>query len=124
MALALLAVLGGCGGHNTQASATQTSNTQASSQSAGPASPIPTLAWQEPATREDGSSLAPNEIGGYRVYYKQASASVYKTITLTDPNTTNLTLSGFSPGNYDFYVTAVDTSGLESPPSKTVAVNI
>lgn len=114
MVLALIAVLGGCGGQSSQASST----------SAASASAIPSLTWQAPATREDGSSLAPNEIRGYRLYYKLVTESTYKAITLSDPSTTSLTLSGFSPGRYDFYVTAVDTNGLESPPSKIMAVTI
>lgn len=149
----MFTLLGGCGGNTRTSSATATCNsatpilgrTSAKTATAAssctpsalpsgaqngsgvqrsPASGIHTLVWQDPATREDGTSLAPNEIGGYRVYYKRVGASSYSVINLTDSTATSLTLSGFSSGTYDFHITAVDTHGLESPPSKTVEVSI
>lgn len=75
-------------------------------------------------TREDGSSLAPNEISQYHIYYRRAGDTQYKMIRLTDPSTTQLSLSGFASGIYDFEITAVDTNGLESPPSQTVRVTV
>lgn len=86
--------------------------------------PIPTLVWQAPTTREDGTGLSPNEISQYRIYYKRTSASQYQVIKLTNPGMTELSLSGFASGIYDFEITAVDTNGLESPPSQKVEVTI
>lgn len=85
---------------------------------------IPTLVWQAPTTREDGTGLSPNEISQYRIYYKRASDYQYQVIKLTNPAMTELSLSGFASGIYDFQITAVDTQGLESPPSQTVEVTI
>ena len=150
--LSILTLLSGCGGNTQTTSAATTSNsglpiigrtssntptassnnpatgssgaTSGSGVQRSPASGIHTLVWQEPSTREDGTSLAPNEISGYRIYYKRVGTSNYNVIKLTDFSATSLTLSGFPSGSYDFQITAVDTHGLESPPSKTVEVSI
>lgn len=116
------------GSQTTASSGSGTSQDNSGTTSQGSSSTttphIPTLVWQAPYTREDGTSLAPNEIGEYRVYYKPIGAKTYQEIDLTDTSITDLPLSGFASGGYDFYVTAVDTNGLESPPSSTVEVNI
>ncbi len=110
----------------TSPGTTTSASTSTSTQCSQLMSPgaIPTLVWQEPMTREDGSSLAPNEISQYHIYYRRAGDTQYKMIRLTDPSTTQLSLSGFASGIYDFEITAVDTNGLESPPSQTVRVTV
>lgn len=125
MALSIVMLLSACGGNTV---ATNSSTALAAGGLGLPANRgitgFHTLVWQEPATRQDGTSLAPNEIGAYRIYYKRTDARSYKVITLTDPGATSLMLSGFSSGQYDFRITAVDTNGLESAPSRTVVVSI
>lgn len=82
------------------------------------------LSWQPPLTREDGSSLYPGEIQGYRIYFKKAHHSQFQSIPLKDASKTTLVLDGFSPGVYHFSISTIDTNGLESRRSTMVRVNV
>jgi hypothetical protein len=68
-----------------------------------------TLAWdanQEP------------DIAGYKLYYAAAQSSY---LVVDAGNKTTLTLNSLDPGKtYTFYVTAYNTAGLESDPSKSI----
>ncbi|WP_097458854.1 fibronectin type III domain-containing protein [Mangrovitalea sediminis] len=100
---------------------TYTGNSAMRLMTAGPTS---SLVWQEPVAREDGSLLYPSEIAQYHVYYKFTYEKQYHLITIPDGSTTELSLSSFSPGIYDFEVTAVDQQGLESGPSQAVQITV
>lgn len=82
------------------------------------------LSWQPPLTREDGSSLYPGEIQGYRIYFKKTHHSHFQSIPLKDASKTTLVLDGFSPGVYHFSISTIDTNGLESRRSTMVRVNV
>lgn len=76
-----------------------------------------TTRWKPPVTRENGDTLTPEEIAGYKLYRVQgAELTVLATIT-----------SGVShqllvPAGecFTLYVTAVDTDNLESKPSTSI----
>jgi hypothetical protein len=83
-----------------------------------------TLAWNPPMTREDGSSLAPGQISGYRIYYRMKHKNDFNIIPLNDASTTRYRLEDMPPGAYEFSITTVDVDGLESRRSDPVEVNL
>lgn len=83
-----------------------------------------TLAWTAPLTREDGTSLAPGQISGYRIYYRLKHTRTFDMIPLNDASTTRYTLHGMPPGAYEFSISTIDVDGLESRRSDPVEVNL
>lgn len=83
-----------------------------------------TLAWSAPMTREDGSSLAPGQISGYRIYFRLKHTDTFDIIALNDASTTRYPLEGMPPGAYEFSISTVDVDGLESRRSDPVEVNL
>lgn len=84
----------------------------------------PTLRWEAPETREDGSHLYASDIREYRIYYRLRHQTRFQTISLSVNEGTAFTLSQFQPGAYEFSVTAVDNEGRESRRSDGVAVDL
>jgi hypothetical protein len=84
----------------------------------------PTLRWEAPATREDGSRLYLSDIKEYRIYYRLRHQKAFKAIPLPVDKGTAFTLTRFKPGAYEFSVTAVDDQGRESRRSDGVAVDL
>lgn len=76
------------------------------------------LAWNAPS----GSS---DPISGYRVYRASAGSSSYTLLNSTlDAQTSYMDNIGQSGASYQYYVTTVDSSGMESTPSNTATVTI
>ncbi|WKZ32642.1 MAG: hypothetical protein QY316_12120 [Thermodesulfobacteriota bacterium] len=71
------------------------------------------VAWDPPDTRQNGTALSNEEIGGYRVHYGAESGN-YNTIVDVG-GATSLTIEDI-PSDSDMYVavTIYDTEGLES----------
>lgn len=88
------------------------------------ASDRPTLRWEAPATREDGSRLYISDIKEYRIYYRLRHQETFKVIPRPVDKGTAFTLNQFKPGAYEFSVTAVDDQGRESRRSDGVAVDL
>ena len=84
----------------------------------------PTLKWEAPATREDGSRLYTSDIKEYRIHYRLRHQDAFKAIALAASKGTDFALSQFKPGAYEFSVTAVDTEGRESRRSDGVSVDL
>lgn len=84
----------------------------------------PTLRWEAPLTREDGSRLYTSDIQEYRIYYRLRHQSVFQTISRPVEQGTAFTLEQFDSGAYLFSVTAVDKEGRESRRSDGVAVDL
>lgn len=82
------------------------------------------LTWPRPATREDGSVLQPEDILGYRIYYKEKHDDEFQTLRIDDPFETSLTLDAFSPGTYLFSISTIDKNGVESQRSDPVEVEV
>lgn len=89
-----------------------------------PVAERPSLRWDSPMTREDGSKLYPGEITGYKVYYKLLHQKKYKAIDVEGAHIDQLALDNFSPGAYEFSVSTVDTNGIESQRSDPVQVDL
>ncbi len=84
----------------------------------------PTLRWEAPATREDGSRLYVSDIKEYRIYYRLKHQTEFTTISRPVSQGTAFTLDQFEPGTYLFSVTAIDSQGRESRRSDGVNVNL
>jgi len=84
----------------------------------------PTLDWEAPVSREDGTLLAEDSIKGYRVYFKLKHESEFAILDISGATETSLKLQEFDPGAWEFAVSTVDKEGLESQRSETVTVNL
>ncbi|MFC4260755.1 fibronectin type III domain-containing protein [Marinobacter lacisalsi] len=89
-----------------------------------PVAERPTLQWDSPLTRVDGSKLYPGEISGYRVYYRLRHQEEFESIIIEGPDSDSLALDNFDPGAYEFAVSTLDVDGLESRRSDPVAVDL
>ena len=84
----------------------------------------PTLRWEAPTTREDGSRLYAGDIKAYRIYYRLRHQDTFKSISRPGDGDTSFTLSQFKPGAYEFTVTAIDSEGRESRRADGVDVDL
>lgn len=84
----------------------------------------PTLRWEAPLTREDGSRLYSSDISGYRIYYRLRHQDQFDVIPLPASTDTEYPLEDFPPGAYEFSITTIDDNGLESKRSDAVAVDL
>ena len=82
------------------------------------------LTWQAPSTREDGSSLLPEDIRGYKIYYKKKGQDRFQSVTVDDPLNTSLPLDSFPPGVYLFAISTIAKDGLESQRSAPIEVEV
>ncbi|WP_328188765.1 fibronectin type III domain-containing protein [Marinobacter sp. OP 3.4] len=89
-----------------------------------PVAQRPTLQWDGPLTREDGSKLYPGEIRGYRVYYRLRHQDEFDSLVVEGPDANSLLLDDFKPGAYEFAVSTLDSNGLESQRSEPVPVDL
>jgi len=70
------------------------------------------LSWTAPTTRADGSALAPEEIGGYRIYHGASADSLTMDIDIKDGATLSYT---YTPAVFGYFAATVyDTDGNES----------
>ncbi|TGN38310.1 fibronectin type III domain-containing protein [Marinobacter confluentis] len=84
----------------------------------------PTLRWEAPTTREDGSRLYQSDISEYRIYYRLRHQTAFQSISHPVSDGSAFPLDPFKPGAYEFSVTAVDSEGRESRRSDGVAVDL
>jgi hypothetical protein len=79
------------------------------------------LSWKAPTQNVDGSTIT--NLGGYKIYYGNASRSYTQTISVSGGSTVQRTVA-LSPGTWYFAVTALDTQGRESAFSGEVSKSI
>lgn len=82
-----------------------------------------TLTWEPPTERADGTPLDPmTEIAEYRLVCGEVVTTIEPTVAHGERYelTKHEILPGY--GAWDCHMTAVDTDGLESAPSMTVAI--
>lgn len=84
----------------------------------------PVLYWDAPLTREDGSRLYASDISGYRIYYRLRHKNSFEVISLSGDDITRFPLEDFPPGAYEFSITALDDTGLESRRSDAITVDL
>ena len=82
-----------------------------------------TLTWDAPTTYTDGSQIALDQLGAYKVYYGHASHTYTSNVSVPNPMTPTVTyvLSSLPTGTYFFAVAATDIYGNESDPSNEVS---
>jgi hypothetical protein len=71
------------------------------------------LTWTPATEYTDGSELPAAELTAYRIYHGSNSDSLSR-VAEVDSGTTAFSITDLSPGNHQFAVTAVVTSGVES----------
>ena len=76
------------------------------------------LSWSAPTTNSDGSPL--QDLAGYNIFRSTDSASGFAKINAATVTIRTYIDSGLTNGvTYYYFVTAIDTDGLESAPSST-----
>ena len=112
-----LTACGGGGGGTTDGGTGGTGGTGGSGGSGGGSGGgsigTATLSWTPPSTRLDGSALT--NLAGYRVYYGTSSGNYSDTITINNVGLTEYVIDNLPSNTYYFVITAVDSSGAESP---------
>lgn len=84
----------------------------------------PTLHWNAPLTRENGSALYLSEIGGYKVYYRLRHEEAFNSMRLDGADSTQLPLDDFDSGAYEFSISVLDSDGLESRKSDPLSIDL
>lgn len=72
-----------------------------------------TLSWQAPALNLDGSSLT--NLAGFRVYWGTTPGTYSNSAQIGSAATRTHTITGLGRGTWYFVVTALNSSGIESP---------
>ncbi|MEO0576828.1 MAG: putative Ig domain-containing protein [Pseudomonadota bacterium] len=75
-----------------------------------------------PTQNTDGSPLT--DLAGYRIYYGQPANLYANRIEIDNPGITTYVVENLTPADYQFVVTAYNTSGFESDPSDPESVTI
>jgi hypothetical protein len=132
--------LSGCGGSGTSASTTSSDSASGSNTSTGAASSgtpgttstgsspstkssdSVTINWTPPTENTNGSPLT--NLAGYNIHYGTSSASLTKTISISNPGIATYVVSNLTPGKYYFAVAAVNSTGTESPLSAQVSATV
>jgi len=82
------------------------------------------ISWSAPTTYEDGSTLSPAELGGYRIYVGSDRDNLSLNTDISDSADTNFSFAALGNGIKYIAVTSYDTNGNESRLSDTMGVNI
>lgn len=85
------------------------------------------LAWTLPTQREDGSTLASQDIAGYEVYMTMIDGNNVTTdqvLSVSDASQTSLLLADLTTGQYHLAISAIDTNGLKSQLSDVVSYTV
>ena len=82
------------------------------------------LSWTAPAEREDGDSISPSQIAGFKVYYGSNEGNYDNNVDVNDHTATDYIFKKLTAGTYYFVVTTYDVDGLESEYSAPIQVDI
>jgi hypothetical protein len=122
--LLLTVLLSGCEGDTRPTSALPETGDDAIVEAAPtpPVSGSATLSWQPPAERLDGSPLL--NLAGYRILYGQESGRYSHIVEIDSAGITRYFIDDLGEGTWYFAIVAIDTEGLESPPSAEVSKTV
>jgi hypothetical protein len=81
-----------------------------------------TINWTPPTENTNGSPLT--NLAGYNIHYGTSSATLTKTISISNPGIATYVVSNLTPGKYYFAVAAVNSAGTESPFSASVSATV
>ena len=73
------------------------------------------LRWELPPSKVDGSPL--DDLAGYRILYGRSSDDLDKSVLINDPAVASFEFTGLQSGIWYFAVVAVNSGGLEGPPT-------
>lgn len=111
VAVLLTAVISACGGGG----------------GGGPEQPnerqVPTIRWQLPSLRVDGTELPTQEIAEIEIWYSENSDEP-QLLTTVDGDTTSYVPDELAPGSYQLFLTVVDMDFLRSDASEVIALQI
>lgn len=81
-----------------------------------------TLSWVPPVINTDGTPMT--NLAGYRIYYGTSSTALTQTITVDSAGVTDYVIENLTPGTWYFAIAAYNSSGVDSPLTPIVPVNI
>jgi len=83
---------------------------------------VASLQWETPPSKVSGEPL--DDLAGYRILYGRSSSDLDHSVLITDPATTSYQFSTLTSGVWYFAVVAVNSSGLEGPPTTLATKSI
>jgi hypothetical protein len=83
---------------------------------------VASLRWESPPSKVDGEPL--DDLAGYRILYGRSSSDLDHSVLITDPTITSYQFSTLTSGVWYFAVVAVNSSGLEGPPTTLATKSI
>jgi hypothetical protein len=83
---------------------------------------VASLQWQMPPSKVSGEPL--DDLAGYRILYGRSSSDLDQSVMIPDPATTSYQFSSLTSGVWYFAVVAVNSDGLEGPPTTLTSASI
>jgi len=83
---------------------------------------VASLQWETPPSKVDGEPL--DDLAGYRILYGRSSTDLDHSVMVPDPATTSYQISNLATGVWYFAVVAVNSNGLEGPPTTLTSKSI
>ena len=81
----------------------------------GPAAGVANLQWPAPVSKVDGSLL--DDLAGFRILYGRDPEDLDHSVWIADPTARGYSFATLDKGAWYFSVVAVNTAGLEGPPT-------
>jgi hypothetical protein len=81
----------------------------------GASSGVAMLHWPAPVSKVDGSVL--DDLAGYRILYGRDPDDLDHSVYIPDPNAHSFEFSTLDAGTWYFSIVAVNSGGLEGPPT-------
>lgn len=82
------------------------------------------ISWEIPISRTNGDALKIADLKGYEVYWTRSSDNAKGVIKISSASQIATTLEVYTPGTYNFAMSAIDTAGLKSPLSAMVEAKL
>lgn len=82
------------------------------------------LSWDTPDYREDGTSLALEEIQSYRIQYGSNETSLGQSLTIDGAENTSYDIENVSSGTYYLRIATVDTEGNTGSYSDIISISV
>ena len=83
---------------------------------------VASLQWEMPPSKVSGEPL--DDLAGYRILYGRSSSDLDHSVLIKDPATTSYQFSTLTSGVWYFAVVAVNSNGLEGPPTTLATKSI
>lgn len=83
---------------------------------------VATLRWEAPPSKLDGSPL--DDLAGYRILYGRNADDLDQSVLINDPAVTTYEFTSLAKGVWYFAVVAVNSGGLEGPPTVVITKSI